>query len=138
MAKKDILFKEINFANDCFNMRDSMCYDSGTRALSAIITDNKDTYKVIIETQGAVRVHYKGDIYKSACQMPDELIDMFYRGVAYDKGEVFCDENNWWEVEVYKNGEYVDYLGGFMDFSPYDFKDIDDIKQYLIDTIYIE
>lgn len=129
---------ELSLCKDFFSLRDSMCYDSGLKALEAKITTNNDEYKVVIETQGHVRFIYKGDVYKCASQMPDELIQKFYEGTAYDNDDTYCDENNWWEVEVYKNGDYVDWLGGFMDFSPCDFKDEEDIKQYLIDTIFPE
>lgn len=127
---------ELTLSKDFFNLRDSMCYDSGTEALTAKISmDNGDIYDCVIATQGHVRVIYKGDVYKSACQMPDELIDKFYRGVAYDDGDLYCDENNWWEVMIYKNGDYIDWLGGFMDFCPCDFEGYEDIKKYLLDMI---
>jgi hypothetical protein len=127
---------ELNLIDNFFNMRDSMCYDSGTNILSADIElEDGKKYQIDIAAQGHVKVFWHGDMYKCASQMPEELIDKYYRGVIDEEEDYDCVENNWWEVMVYRDGHYIDWAGGVLDCDPCDFKDIDDVKEYLIDTI---
>ena len=126
---------KLETANGFYNMTDSMCYDSGFVGLIAEVVDGNDTYNVVIEVQGDVRVFYKGECYRCASQMPDELIEKFANGTVDYNNECQCDMNNWWEVMVYKNKVYQDDLGGFMDFCPADFTDEEDVKQYILEII---
>ena len=127
---------DLDLIDGFYKMGDSMCYDSGTTVLSAKIeTTLSKTYEVYIEAQGHVKVFWHGDMYKSACQMPEELIYKFENGTIDEDDDYDCVENNWWEVVVYRDGKYLDWCGGLMDCNPNDFLNDDDVKEYLIDTI---
>jgi hypothetical protein len=127
---------DVNLAPDFFNMSDSMCYDSGTVALTANIeTKNGRKYEVTIAAQGCVKVFWHGDMYKSACQMPEELIQKFADGTIDEDNDFDCCENNWWEVMVYRDGRYIDWCGGVMDGFPNDYADENEVKDYLIEVI---
>ena len=124
----------LELAKGFYKMTDSMCFDSGLVALKAELIDGDNQYNISVIAEGDVRVFYKDNCYRCASQMPDELLDKFESGAINDDPDYYCDMNNWWEVEVYKNGDYIDWAGGFMDFCPADFTDEEDIKQWLIAT----
>lgn len=87
--------------------QDSMCYDSGTQICSYGTEDNY----VNVVIRGYVNVDYKDDRYWHASEMPDELIQMFRDGEAYNwenkENPVFINENNWYEIEWIKNGDCI-------------------------------
>lgn len=130
---------EVNLAPGCLKMGDSMCYDSGTVAFTADVETNEMNkerkYEVTVAAQGCVKVFWHGNIYKSACQMPEELIEKFENGTIDEDNDYDCCENNWWEVMVYRDGMYIDWCGGLMDCNPNDFLDEEDIKDYIIEII---
>lgn len=116
-----------------FQLGDSMCYDSGYQALYAQVFDGSDEYHVYIMAQGNVKVMWRGDMYKCASQMPEELHDKFVDGTAYDELDDLI-ENNWWELLVYKNGVFYD--GEVLGFEPKDFKDEQAIEDYILEVIF--
>ena len=58
----------------------------------------RGVHVVTVEVRGEVRVVYKKQTYKSVSQMPEELIQMFRNGKAFNSKKVFVDMNNWFEV----------------------------------------
>ena len=127
---------EVNLDNNFFNLRDSMCYDSGINVLHAeVLMDDGRKYEVDIETQGHVKVFWHGDMYKHACQMPQELIDAYYNGTIDLDDDYEVVENNWWEISVYRDGKYLDGCSGLLDCNPADFKDLDEVKSTIIEYI---
>ena len=83
---------------DWKTMGDSMCFDSGTNFLSATVSTEKGNVDILIQARGGVRVCYKGVMFKCASQMPQELIDKFKDGSAWDDDDCDIIDNNWWEL----------------------------------------
>lgn len=85
------------------DLKDSMLLDSGQK----VITISHRGYDVTVRVVGEVRVDYKGDRYAAANQMPDELLEKFRDGSAYEDPDVTIIDNNWFEAFIDKNGEWT-------------------------------
>ena len=103
---------------DLSNINDSMELESGIE----IARLENDKYAVTLEVRGEVRVVFDDEVYKSVSQMPDELVQLFHDGKAYDDERVYVDMNNWFEVFfwekkgkklVWTNWSDEDDFGGF-------------------------
>lgn len=90
---------------DLSEINDSMELDSNIE----VARIENENYALTLEVQGSVRVIYKDCIYKAACQMPDELIQLFHDGKAYNSKDVYVDMNNWFEVFFWekKDGKLI-------------------------------
>lgn len=86
-------------------VKSSMELDSGT-LLASLEAGN---VIVELEVRGDVRVEYQDDIYKAACQFPEELLKAFHDGSAFNDPDVRIIDNNWFELGVYekKGGKRV-------------------------------
>ena len=82
-----------SYTIDLTNINDSMELDSEQE----VARYDKDHFCVTLEVRGSVRVIYKNEVYKSASQMPDELLQLFHDGKADEEHEVYMDMNNWFE-----------------------------------------
>ena len=89
---------EFKCYTDLSNINDSMELDSG----SVIAELKKDNYMLELRVCGEVKVYFDDDIFKCASQMPDELLQLFHEGKAYEDERVSVIENNWFEVFLYE------------------------------------
>ena len=93
---------------DLSDIHDSMELESNR--LVASIKTRTDMIDICVN--GDVRVLYKGVIYKTQCQFPEELMQMFHNGTAYTNPDVEVINNNWFEVIHYrKKGRKWDWSG---------------------------
>lgn len=84
------------------DITDSLLLDSGKVILKA---ETSDGYKIDIMVIGDVRLLWKGEVYKSACQFPDELTETIRKG-DLGNADLEIGESNWYEMSVcYPNGE---------------------------------
>ncbi len=124
--------KKLEYDKDFRSLGDSMTVDSGHEFLSATLEkEDGGTYTVTIEAQGYVNVLYKGDSFRCASSMPEELRELFLTGKAGENPDVQVNENNWWEVFVEKDGVLLG--SDVMDCDPCDFDGEEDILSFLKD-----
>lgn len=109
----------INPNIDFNELHDSMQLESG----QTLATLNIDKYTIEIRVCGDVRVHYKDELYKTPAQFPDELLELFKNGKAYDNPDVNIGMNNWFESFIYKDKEYI---GG----DVFDDSDLDPVSMF--------
>ena len=95
---------------DLRKINDSMELDSGTDLATLKITlGDGRAIKATLEVRGEVRVHYLGDIYTCASNMPKDLVELFHNGGwDPDDGSVIVDDNNWFEVFVEDGNGVID------------------------------
>lgn len=129
--------KEFKSIVDISNINDSMELDSGQE----IAYLKKGPYMVTLEVCGEVKVRYKNRTYKTASRMPEELIQQFHNGTAYEN-EDFVDIifNNWLETFIWeKEGDEYECTG-ISDVSYYEGCTAEDIESGLEDYLdkYIE
>lgn len=122
------------------NVSDSMQLDSGSEVCSLTAESDGRVYGIDVITHGEVRVRYKGDIYRHASQMPEDLLG--YLGGKRDTvkdSDVDVIENNWFEQvisEVNGDGSPVRELSSDVtdiDFTA--FKDTEELFAYLESTL---
>ena len=90
------------------NINDSMELDSG-QVIAELTTD---THLMSLEVCGDVRVHFDGDVFKCASQMPKELLKIIHDGEAFDNDRVNVIDNNWFELFLYeKDGKGWKWTG---------------------------
>ena len=94
LRREEALKDEFQSNIDLTNINSSMELESGQE----IARLRRGDRMVTIEVRGEVRVVYKKQTYKSVSQMPEELIQMFRNGKAFNSKKVFVDMNNWFEV----------------------------------------
>lgn len=106
MEKEAVLSKckpNMAYAFDCYedlsDVNDSMELESG----QIIAELNRLYHRVELRVVGDVRVVYKDEVYKSVSQMPDELVQLFHWEKAWENEDVYIDDNNWFEVLIYKD-----------------------------------
>lgn len=97
---------------DLSKINDSMELDSETVVAKLV----KEGFMLELRVNGYVDVEFEqdGDItsYSCASNMPDELIEMFHTGEAYEDDRVNIIENNWFELFLYeKKGNIWEYTG---------------------------
>lgn len=97
---------------DLSKINDSMELDSETVVAELV----KDDFMLELRVNGYVDVEFEEDgdttSYSCASNMPDELIEMFHTGEAYEDDRVNIIENNWFELFLYeKKGNMWDYTG---------------------------
>lgn len=116
----------------------SMQLDSGQQIASLKAGD----WKLSLEVRGEVRVLWNpdpsgdasdGQVYRSASQFPDELMEVFAKG--YDTNgmpNIVIDDNNWFEL-------FVDHKGKNIGCDVVVDEDLDPVKvfKYMLDT-YLE
>lgn len=82
---------------------DSLLLDSGQEILAGSVGD----INVSVIVCGEVRVGWKGQIYRSASQYPDDLAEAIRTGSFHvgrdENDENFIGNNNWFEVRVWRN-----------------------------------
>ena len=96
---------------DISELGDSMLLPSETWI--ATLTDGD--WCATLEVLGEVTVWYNDnpedpddkEYYNGVDDFPEELIQMFKTGEAYDSDRVYISSNNWFEVLVDYNNEYV-------------------------------
>ena len=74
---------------------DSMTLDSGTEICR--LTDEEGNI-VTLEVRGYVSVRYGEETYRHASDMPEELLEKFRTGEAYEDFSVVIHEGNWYEI----------------------------------------
>lgn len=89
---------EFKCYTDLSNINDSMELDSGFVRAEL----KKDNYMLELRTCGEVRVDFEDGRYTCASNMPDELIEMFHNGAAYEDNRVHIIDNNWFELFLYE------------------------------------
>lgn len=94
LSKEEALKDEFQSNIDLTDINSSMELESGQE----IARLRRGDRVVTVEVRGEVRVVYKKQTYKSVSQMPEELIQMFRNGKAFNSKKVFVDMNNWFEV----------------------------------------
>ncbi len=111
-------------------IKDSMQLDSGQEVCSITVEHEGKTTEAYVVVHGKVRVYYKGDVYKAACQFPQELLD-FFAGKRPDlKEDVEVVDSNWFEV--FLDDPDVDRSDVVDDFN---FTTIDDVRDWLITVV---
>lgn len=119
---------------DLKDIRNTLELDSG----DDVAWLQRDGYNAVCRVCGSVRVLYNDDVYKSACQMPEELLQIIHEGRTEESGVEVVD-SNWLEVLIYDKdwdwtgyGEVVDWEGVSEDEV---FKYLNDcIDEYIEDT----
>lgn len=87
---------------DLSNINTSMELDS-TQSVAELTDKN---FMLEIRVCGEVKVYFDDDIFKCASQMPDELLQLFHEGKAYEDERVGVVDNNWFEAFLYeKDGD---------------------------------
>ena len=101
---------EIKILVPLTELKDSMLLDSGQE----VINLKYKGYEVSVRVCGEVRVQFKGGSYAASSQMPEELLQKFRDGTAYDgtldeDGEPVVNiiNNNWFETFLYKDGKWT-------------------------------
>ena len=98
----------LSFCDDIFNINDSMEVESGTELARLESGDHVVTF----EARGDVRVRYKDEIYKTPCQFPEELMQLFHNGQADQEHGVEVIDNNWLEVFLWiRKGQKLEWTG---------------------------
>lgn len=97
-GKQKIKFEVYQNLKDC---KDSMLFNAGERIAKYGTDDNY----VLLTVYGEVRVEYKGEYYYRVTDMPQDLVDMFENGRAYDSDYVYIGNNNWFDYVHIVNGE---------------------------------
>ena len=97
--------EEIKILVPIEDLKDSMLLDSDQE----VISFKHKGYDVSVRICGEVRVEYENTRYESASEMPDELIQKFRDGSAYDDPDVEIIDNNWFEVFIDKDGGWTGY-----------------------------
>ena len=105
LSKEETLNDEFESYIDLANINSSMELESGQE----IARLRRGDRVVTVEVRGDVRVVYKNQTYKSVSQMPEDLVEMFRNGKAFNSKKVFVDMNNWFEVFTWtlQNGKLV-------------------------------
>ena len=85
------------------SLHDSMQMDSGITLAELKV----NSVEVSLRVCGDVRVVYKDDVYRGAKDMPEELLDKFASGTAYNDPDIVIDMNNWFETFIYIDGVYA-------------------------------
>lgn len=90
------------------NIKDSLELASGTDI--AEYEDGNVTVKLVVN--GEVSLDYKGEIYNNVNDFPEELKTIIHEGNTFSHDDVDVLSNNWFELEVFANGEYIgDFFG---------------------------
>lgn len=137
---------ELNLAPNFFSIGDSMCFDSGTTIMSAnICIENKADVQIDLRACGHVKVDFCDDIYrctynvyKCASNFPEELMELFEKGLADTDDRVCIHENNWWEVfiDVYPHGENdCNSDSVLFEGVPSDFENEEQVKEYIVELL---
>ena len=99
---------------DMTQYNDSLLIESGTKICKFIRKDGKSA---VIETQGEIKIFYypNGDMgeesegpFRYPSDYPDEIIKLIKNGEIYDSNKAYVDENNWFEITYYEDGEMLD------------------------------
>lgn len=109
---------------------DSLLLDSGQEILAGTVGDV--TVSVIV--CGDVRIGWKGQVYKSASQFPDDLTEAIRTGSFYvgqdEDEENFIGNNNWYEVRVWRDKTLLEEDVADIDIS--EMSD-DDARGFIVD-----
>lgn len=97
---------------DISKVVDSMEFPSETWFAS--VTDG--AWQAHLEVRGSVWVDYKGDYYDDPSDFPKGLKQIIRAGGLFSSEDVYVSDNNWFEVLVYCNGDYVG--GDVVDVEP--------------------
>lgn len=127
MKNLDIIdFQVFENLNECI---DSLLFDDET-----IAQLNTKEYMVTIEVIGDIRLFFKGQLYKSAANYPDELVKLLKSGKAYENENLEICDNNWFEINIYestKNNEKELINDEILDDIDISKITKDDLKQYM-------
>ena len=106
----NLVVKDYYCPNGIEEIHDSMQLDSAQELLSITGTAGELSFEDRVVVSGRVRVIFRNQVYKSASQMPVDLIRCYAEGndpeevAKSDGGEYetpyYCDENNWLSEEV--------------------------------------
>lgn len=122
----------LSFCDDIFDINDSMEVESGTELARLEAGENV----VTLEVRGDVRVRYKDEIYKTPCQFPEELMQLFHDRMAFENDDVEVIDNNWGEVFLWKkeDGKLV-WTGESDVVDDMTFNNAADVFSFLKDTL---
>ena len=94
---------DFSVADFLLGVNDSMELDSGQEVASL----ETDGLYVSIRVAGDVRVVFNDESYRASSQFPEELVELFHNGKAWNDERVYVDNSNWFESFVYyKNPNY--------------------------------
>lgn len=120
---------------DLSDINDSMELDSG-QTIATLVEGNMMAELRVV---GDVRVLYKGEIYKHASSMPEDLIRIFHEGKASEaeqKGLLEIGCNNWFESFIYmKNAKGQRVWTGWSDVTDDEGSSPKEIRQGLHEYI---
>lgn len=118
---------------DISKINDAMELDSSQSIAEGTFTNGERKIEMRLLVVGDVDVEYRGQTYKHASRMPDELLKIFHDGRAGETGSgITVNNNNWFELVVDDDGRRVieDVVDGLGDGFP-------DIVSLMLDT-YVE
>jgi len=108
------------------DITDSLLLPSGQEVLSGKYGD----IKVIVETQGHVKIAWKGEYYNWVGNFPDDLVEAIKNGTLGTNPDAEILENNWYEVLVYRGNELL--CSDVIDIDLHDMSEMD-AKSLIID-----
>lgn len=138
----DVEFKSISLHKDFFEMADSLLLESDTKIAELAFAKGMCKYRVGIFVEGEVTIinRQNGEVYKHTWDYPEELCDQI-ESRKIDETKYNLSECNWYEVLIEKTNRELPFKDNaesesfVLEFEPKDFKDVADLKRYILDCI---
>ncbi|MBR0491789.1 MAG: hypothetical protein IJJ82_07105 [Clostridia bacterium] len=93
--KIDVL--DFKISGNLSEYTDSLLFDH-----DVIASLETNEYKVTIEIIGDKRIIFDDEVYKSACNYPEELINILKQSDYFDNDRIEIIDNNWFEIDIYE------------------------------------
>lgn len=120
------------YTDDLSQYVDSMLFDSG-ETIAKLTYGNWTCY---VDVSGEKKIWFKDEQYRYVQDYPEELIEAFKNGTAYDNPNINICDNNWFDIVVYQDGEYIADDVVEDDISKYNKKQLKEMmKEYLNEVI---
>lgn len=138
----DVEFKSISLHKDFFEMADSLLLESDTKIAELAFTKGMCKYRVEIFVEGEVTIinRQNGEVYKHTWDYPEELCEQI-KSSKIDATKYNLSECNWYEVLIEKTNRKLPFKDNaesdsfVLEFEPKDFKDVADLKRYILNCI---
>ena len=93
--KIDVL--DFKISGNLSEYTDSLLFDH-----DVIASLETNEYKVTIEIIGDKRIIFDDEVYKSAYDYPEELVEILKEGDYSDNDRIEIIDNNWFEIDIYE------------------------------------